>query len=305
MDATLETLSARLDRLEREARRWKVLAGGAVGLLALGALLGTAAPGGPEVRASRFVLVDDAGRRRAVLDTDPDAALRIYSKEGQEKIALGLRGGGPGLVLRGGRSPGGATFEVLPDGTPIVNLMRPDSAARAQLALSPRGEPSLLLRGTRVRGGTELAVDAAGSSRLTMRNRSNDDQLVLESPVDGSPALGLRGAGGRLRAVLGLVADEIPALDLRDAAGLPRATLEVRLDGSPRLTLYDTRGTDRADLALDRGGAPRLAFTDEAGAERLAIGPGGAAAAGDPAAAPPGPAVSLFDREGKLVWTAP
>lgn len=66
-DSTLETITKRLDRLERDVWRWKLA--GSAALLLIFALLATAAsPKVPdEVRAKKFIVVDDGGKPRIQL----------------------------------------------------------------------------------------------------------------------------------------------------------------------------------------------------------------------------------------------
>jgi hypothetical protein len=64
---TVVTLQARVDRLERETRMWRIAA---VAAIAVFGLLGAGKASGPipdEVRAKRFVLVDETGREHARL----------------------------------------------------------------------------------------------------------------------------------------------------------------------------------------------------------------------------------------------
>lgn len=67
-----QAITQRLGRLEREMRWWRLaafLAGGSLGLLALVAAAKPDTSSVPdEIRAKRFVLVDEAGRARAKLD---------------------------------------------------------------------------------------------------------------------------------------------------------------------------------------------------------------------------------------------
>ena len=104
-DQAVEVLTARLDRLERGLRRWRILGvigwGTLAASVALGFLLVLRPVGEPdgdddtqsdtedvvedEVRARAFVLVDDEGRPRAALAIRPDGtpALAFSSEEGR------------------------------------------------------------------------------------------------------------------------------------------------------------------------------------------------------------------------------
>jgi hypothetical protein len=71
--SSIEALTARLDRVERDARRWRAVAVAAVlawvGLFAAGA--GREEPP-QEIKARRFVLQDERGRTRANLGMSPE-----------------------------------------------------------------------------------------------------------------------------------------------------------------------------------------------------------------------------------------
>ena len=80
----LDTVTRRLERLERDARWWKVFGSIAVGLLALVVLMG-ATTVADEVRATRFLLVDKAGKLRAGLGVRADGSpgLALFDKDGK------------------------------------------------------------------------------------------------------------------------------------------------------------------------------------------------------------------------------
>lgn len=66
-EPTLVTLTQRLDRLEREGRRWR-LVGALASLVVLAlAVMGQAVPRTRSVDAEEFILKDRMGKRRAVL----------------------------------------------------------------------------------------------------------------------------------------------------------------------------------------------------------------------------------------------
>jgi hypothetical protein len=80
---SLEDLTRRLDRIERETRRWR--AGSLIAVCAA-FLLGAASVGpSDEIRAKRFVSVDDAGRPRLEL-----GQLAELDSRGQRNLGLSL-----------------------------------------------------------------------------------------------------------------------------------------------------------------------------------------------------------------------
>jgi hypothetical protein len=158
-EPTMEAVTRRLERLERDHRRWKRVAGWAVAGFALTVLLG-AVPGKKahipdEVRAKRFVLIDTADRARAEL---------AIIAENQPHLALFDDAGKPRLMLSLGRY-----------GEPSLSLL--DAAGHRRIALS------LDLYGALLRFS-----DAAGHVRV-----------VLAVPAEGEPEFELLGKDDKVR----------------------------------------------------------------------------------------------------------
>jgi hypothetical protein len=81
-EVSLEHLTRRLDRLERENRRWRAAAAGA---LCVTLLLGMTSAPPDEIRAKRFVAIDDAGRPRMEVGQLPE-----QDATGQRRMGLAL-----------------------------------------------------------------------------------------------------------------------------------------------------------------------------------------------------------------------
>ena len=134
LEYAIMELESRVDRLERENRRLKRL--GVTALVVAGLIvgLGQARPRQPEeVRATKFVLVDEGGQQRAT---------------------LGIENGGPALVLEDTTGRGVVQLQVpkIPD-KPSLYLRDPRESARVELAMTMNG-PVLHFTdktGTRVR----------------------------------------------------------------------------------------------------------------------------------------------------------
>lgn len=215
-----DDLAARVERLERENRRFKRWA--AVGVLLLGGavLLGQAAPERVHdvVQARDFQLLDAQGRSRGGMSVGSDGSLglNMFDQAGAHRVVLGLSpSGAPMLVLHASTKEGGG----------------------ASLALLDDGRAALFLDGR----------DARGSS-------------LLGCSADGSPYLSLTDRAGTPRAQLGLNERLLPSLVILDSAGRSRAVLTLADGGAPFLELYDEDGVGRAtlgatDLVMPKTGA--------------------------------------------------
>lgn len=129
-------LQTRLERLERASCRWQTATLLLAVLLGLGLFLGQARPEPREVKAERFVLVDDQGNSRAT---------------------LAMENGGPSLVLTDSRGKGAIRLQVpkVPDKGAIY-LSDAQESADMELAMTQSG-PVLHLgdrTGNRVRLAT-------------------------------------------------------------------------------------------------------------------------------------------------------
>jgi hypothetical protein len=259
---TPDALTVRLDRLERESRRWRRVALGSwLGIAAL-LLLGQSPSRGANpartVEAERFVLRDSRGHAGATLgwEADDTPRLALHDPGGQPRVVLTVgAGGAPGLTLL---DSDGATvraaFVVGPDGAPGFALFDPAGKPRLAAALfhaASRGRPT----GGREPAPAVVAYDAAGVMRLTFGLRGAD-----------AAGLELADARGTPRTVLRLQPDGTPDLALRDGDGRGRAGLSVLPDGTPALNLNGTDGRARATLTLGPRGGAALALADAQGA---------------------------------------
>ena len=141
-DSRLDVLARRVERLERENRRWKRAASLGLVLIAAAALLGQAGPLGAAktLDAERFNVRDPAGNLRAALGTTPDgaASLLLFSPTGVNQAGLG----------------------VLPDGTASIFLGNAAGRTVTELTLYRDGTPALIFRD---RAGKTRALYGAAS----------------------------------------------------------------------------------------------------------------------------------------------
>jgi hypothetical protein len=263
---TEDLVTARLDRLEREGRRWRRVALGSWLAVAALFLLGQSPPraarppgAGRTVEAERFVLRDARGRAGATLgwEADDTPRLTLHDAHGQSRAVLTIgAGGAPGLTLL---DADGATVRaaliVGSDGAPGFALFDPAGKPRLAAALFlGRSGPAARAAGARDPQPALVAYDAAGTVRATFGLRGQDAGLELAD------------ARGTARAVLRSQPDGTPDVSLRDGDGRSRATLTVLGDGTPALNLNGSDGRARATMTLTPGRGAGLALADGRGA---------------------------------------
>jgi len=259
-EATLDTLTQRLDRLECEGRWWKAV--GLTSAAALGTLilLGAALPGVPvhgELRAKMVTLVDAAGYTRAgwFVGRDGDVNFSFFDKghsigqTGLSRVHLWLRDSGAGLAVYDKAGGSQAVLSVAA-GTPTVTFRGDDGKPRVLLALTPGQGASLNFydkTGPNVAAFTENAI--------ALNNPDSKNGIVLGRTPNGT-FLDLT-RDGTSRVTLHSL-NEAPALELNDSAGRRRAMLAVNADGRPVLGLSDQNGTPRAGMTVLPNGRGQL-----------------------------------------------
>ncbi len=158
-----------------------------------------------------------------------------------------------------------------------------------------------------------MAIVGAARPRVAPELRTT--KIVLADPA------------GAVRGTLGVEADGTPALRFTDAAGVERLAALVSGAG-PSISLLEKDGKIAAKLVVE-GGVPRLALSDRTGSDRLWV----ALRLGSPAIqfiAPDGvarsglvtmnddtgvavisgaggsvPGLVLYDKDRKVIWSAP
>jgi hypothetical protein len=261
---TADPVMARLDRLERESRRWRRVALGSWLAIAALLLLGQSQPQAPRpaspgrlVEAERFVLRDARGRTGATLGWEADSTPRLvlHDPAGQPRTLLTVgAGGASGLsLLEADGKTVRAALIVGPDGAPGFALFDPAGKPRLAAALyhasgtgagkAPEPAPAI------------LAYDMTGVVRATFGLRDTDvagleladgrgaARAVLRVPGDGTTDFALRDAQDRGRASLGVLSDGTPALNLHGVDGKARATMTFVQGKGAALALADARGT--------------------------------------------------------------
>ena len=240
-------------------------------------------PAKPQVaevlRARRFEVVDGKGQMRArlALSEDGDPGLTLWGKEDQARISLRVAGSDSSLNLHDSTGRRSIMIDQADD---RVGLLLSDLTSGTALVLFPQGFRLSDGKG-KERAGLWLRSD--GSPSLELSDATGKGRAGLTVLRDGNPFLGLSDADGKTRAAFFLMGHGNPSLDLWDAGEKERAGLNLMADGSPVLDLHDAGGKHRAAL-----GVTELETTRTGETTRTAES-----------------ALTLFDREGKVLWKAP
>jgi len=237
--ATVQSLHARLDSLERTNRRYR-LGAIALGLSAFAWVACGVAQPKSELEAERFVLLGADGSERAVLELDSQGHPTLVMR--QEESSVLLTTNGPSLLLRG-----------------------PDGKTGAYLGIDKKSDVRLDLSSARVLDGLRLVTHEDGSAGVYVLDTTGRERAALESFSVGGAAVNLREASGKVRAQFALDAAGQPNLLLMDGVGQRRIGMVVGEDGNGLLELADERGRPRAQLATQFDGSPRLDMKREDG----------------------------------------
>jgi hypothetical protein len=207
-----DRLIERLDRLDRTNRRWKVISGATAAALAVLVLVAAAAPRAPlldqggrpvggavsEVRAKRFLLVDDTGKLRAVLGAATGGAVSLGLLDNDDKIR--------------------SVLIVDANGTPRLEMLGADETRRVVLSVFPN-RSGLGVFGEGARGGAILDVAADGTVTFGLTDRKEHTRAGLLLLPDGTALLNLSDTTQRVRAALGIGNDGSPGLGMWDPDG--------------------------------------------------------------------------------------
>jgi len=223
----------RLERLERENRRYK-LGAAAAGLACFGwVACGLVPQTKTTLSAERIVLLDSAGGEKATLEVDSKGNPMLTLRNEQATAVLTTNG--PSLLLRG-----------------------PDGKTGAFMGIDSKSTARLELTSHRLLDGVRLAAHADGSSGVYVLDVDGRNRGGLEAFGPGGAALNFRDPLGRVRGSMGLDAKLVPNLLLLDEEGARRVGLVVQEDGNALLEVSDERGQPRVQLSTLFDGSPML-----------------------------------------------
>jgi len=215
------TIEERLEKVEKE----------------LAILKKSAAAAPKEIRATSFIVVDEKGKDRAVLNVSGDrAGLSILDENGKKRIGMGVTKEALGLTFYDENMKALAEFCMVDN---EVRLLMTDKKTTGRVILMAN-------------------KDAAG---LVLRDGEDKPRALLSVNTEGHHMLALLDGNNQARVILR--SDECESsLILSDEKAEPRAMLSVLEDG-PGLLLLDANGKDRVSLNVAEDGAGLRLFDED------------------------------------------
>jgi len=233
-------LLLRVQRLERENRRTRLLAGLSTALLFVWTACSLAPAEKTTLAAERFLLVGPDGAEHGSLELDDAGNPRLLLQKEQASALLTLSG--PSLLLRG-----------------------PDGKTSAHLGIDSRNTSRLELTSERILDGVRVTVRPDGSAGLYVLDETGRERGGLEALSTGGSALLFRDTSGRVRSQYGIDPSGLANLLLLDSAGGRRLGMVVSEEGTPLVEMQDGGSRPRMQLTTLFDGSPRLEFHREDG----------------------------------------
>lgn len=246
---THDDILLRLQRLERESRRWKR------GALALATALGATVL---TTIAAGFVGPTPATSVEKVVEAE---RFVLRGADGTEHAVLGLDGqGNPNLLMRKGKAHAFLTLAG-----PGLHLRAPDGKTSSFLGIDTNGSNRLELTSERLQDGLRATVQPDGSAGFYAVDAEGRERVTMEYLAEGSSQLTVRDAKGLIRSHVGLDKNGVGSTLLIDSIGRRRLGMLLDPEGTPLLAIEDEAGRPRAKLTTEFDGTPRLELLREDG----------------------------------------
>jgi hypothetical protein len=232
---------SRLERLERENRRYK-LAAAASGLMLFAWTACSIAPQEKTtLAAERLVLLAPDGSEKAALELDSEGNPMLYLRNGEASAILTTNG--PSMLLRG-----------------------PDGRTSAFMGIDSKNTSRLELTSAKLLDGVRLSTHEDGSCGVYVLDENGRKRGAMEALGSGGAGISFLDDQGRMRNQLGLDPAGISNLVFLDSRGNRRMGMLIQEDGAPLLEVADDLGRTRARLTTLFDGSPQLEMLREDGA---------------------------------------
>jgi hypothetical protein len=241
-------VAARMDRLERENRRFKRFGIVAATIAVVIATAGAFREEIPkEVKANSFVVVDEAGRERGLFEAAPDgcAHMMILGKDGKLKAALGEeKENVPSLVLYDPKEIGSARLVIKDDGSPDFALVDSTGFVRVALELKKGGISGFRLFDEHGKSVGNFVQDGRGQTVTPVLNLNNEEQktaISLGFNDKGSQRF-FYSRGDQTQGLWQVDPEKGSSFAIAGPDGKGNITVRVAPDGSPSLNMTDKDG---------------------------------------------------------------
>jgi len=185
--STVDALSERLDRLERENLWLKRIGGGAIAVLLAMVGFGTNAFRAPkQISAEKFVMTDTNGRARATLALGRDGgpALTLLDPHGNDQVSLSASNdGSSNLQYFHNRSLRASLSNITGIGA-SVNLLNRSPRSRAEMFMTEDGSSGVSFN--RERRGVGMNVQLDGTSKVSLTDRDGEERAGMIVTPNGS-----------------------------------------------------------------------------------------------------------------------
>lgn len=175
-----------------------------------------------EVRAQRYVVVDEGGNERAEFGVLPDGSARLIVWNKSKEFA--------------------ASVGVDDFGMPHLAFGRPDRPPLVDIGILDKRSPVLIMRDARGKRRLGIVVTDVGTVSVGVYDKRGRNRCNLFMDNDGRPTLTLSDDKGTIRARLMIDTDGSSALDLFDRAARARVVLQVDADGEPGIAILNADG---------------------------------------------------------------
>ena len=179
--SAFEAVVRRLERVERQNRRLKVIGAAVVLLVGAGVLVGVDGPAPKTVVEEKFIVRDAAGKNWAELAyyEKDGPALLLRDKEGTRTVILGASPSGEAQLQFRDKAGERLILTALPGGAAGIEIK--DKTAKQRVSLGVRGERAAVrLRDSKQIDRIYLGTLPAGKAGLSIRDEQAT--LVFEAP---------------------------------------------------------------------------------------------------------------------------
>ena len=145
-----------------------------------------------------------------------------------------------------------------------------------------------------------------GAPLLSFYDEEQTLRIGLGFTTDGLPTVTILSKSGNIRSSLTVLANDTTALHLYDRTEKAHAVLAVEADGTPSFSLFGKDKEGTVILGVDSGGVSGLTLSDKSGITRAVLGSISLETEGTGVIEKrPESSLVLFDKAGKVLWSAP